>query len=337
VRVLFIGGTGLISSGCGPAALAAGHELWLMNRGRSPLESGVAPERILTADTTDEDAVRRAVGDRHFDVVVQFVAYRPAQIEIDARVFASTGQYVFISSASVYQKPPRTWHITESVPKANPFWSYARDKIACEEALRAAHAADGFPMTIVRPSLTYGPSQVPVVVGSWARPYTIIDRMRRNRPIIVPGDGTTIWTMTHHEDFATGLVGLFGQPGAIGEDFHITSDEVLTWNEIYRCVAEAAGVSASLLHVPSDAIVASDPAEEGNLFGDKAYCAVFDNAKLRRLVPGFTATTRFADGIRATVEWFDADPARRLIDDAANARWDDLAALYADALRRAAG
>jgi nucleoside-diphosphate-sugar epimerase len=334
---LFIGGTGLISTACSDATVAAGHELWLLNRGRSKLRTGVRPERVLTADANDELQLRGAVAERDFDVVVQWIGFEPHQVERDVRVFAEARQYVFISSASVYEKPPSHWMITESTPTVNPYWRYSQDKIACEQVLRRAHAGTGFPMTIVRPSLTYGPSQIPVAVGSWDKPYTIIDRMRRRASIIVPGDGTSIWTLTHNSDFAKGLIGLFGHPGAIGEDFHITSDEALTWNQIYEHVAEAAGVEANMLHVPSDGIVASDPEQEGSLWGDKAQSAVFDNSKLRRLVPGFKATVPFSAGIRETVAWFDEDPARQEIDHAANESWDRLAAVYEEALLRAAG
>lgn len=335
MRVLFIGGTGLISTACSAAAVSAGHELWLLNRGRSSLGPVVAPERTLTADATDEAQVRSAVDAMEFDVVVQWVGFHPSHVAQDVRVFADAGQYVFISSASAYEKPPSHWRITEQTPRVNPFWEYSREKIACEELLRAAHATTGFPATIVRPSLTYGPSQIPVVIGSWQKPFTIVDRMRRAARIIVPGDGTSIWTMTHNTDFAKGLVGLLGHPDAIGEDVHITSDESLTWNQIYALVGDAAGAAPDILYVPSDGIVASDPDQEGNLWGDKAYSAVFDNAKLRRLVPGYEATTRFADGIRESVAWFDSDPARQEIDHAANARWDRLAEVYELALRSA--
>jgi nucleoside-diphosphate-sugar epimerase len=332
MRILFIGGTGLISTACSSATVSAGHELWLLNRGRSLLPTAVAKDRVLTADATDEAQVRAALEGREFDVVVQWVGYLPGHVEQDVRIFAAAGQYVFISSASVYEKPPSHWLITEATPTVNPFWQYSLDKIACEEVLKRAQRESGFPATIVRPSLTYGPSQIPVVIGSWQKPYTIVDRMRRGATIIVPGDGTSIWTLTHNSDFAKGLVGLFGHPGAIGEDFHITSEESLTWNQIYALVGRAAGVEPNILHVPSDGIIASDAEEEGNLWGDKAYSTVFDNAKLRNLVPDFKATVPFSAGIQETVAWFDADPGRQEIDAAANERW-----VYGEALLRAAG
>jgi nucleoside-diphosphate-sugar epimerase len=334
MRVLFIGGTGLISSACSAAAVAAGHDLWLLNRGRSRLEVPVPPERTIVADARNEAEVRAAVGPRQWDVVVQWTAYVPSQVEQDLRVFSGARQYVFISTAATYEKPPSHWLITEATPQSNPYWDYGRQKIACEELLVEAGKRSGFPYTIVRPSLTYGPSQVPVVIGSWDKPYTIIDRVRRGAPIIVPGDGTSLWTITHNSDFAQGLLGLLGNPAAIAEAFHITSDEALTWNQIYSLVGAAAGAEPNVLHVPSDAIVAADPELLGTLFGDKIYSTVFDNSKLRSAVPGYRATVPFATGIAETVAWFDADPARQEIDAAANLVWDRLATVYQEALAR---
>jgi nucleoside-diphosphate-sugar epimerase len=336
VRILFIGGTGIISTACSSAALAAGHELWLLNRGLSRLPTAVPPERILRGDATDEQQVRSAVGNSEWDVVVQWVGYVPRQVRQDLEVFAgAVGQYIFISSASVYEKPPSHWKITESTPTVNPFWRYSRDKIACEAVLHDAWQRRGFPVTIVRPSHTYGPSQIPVAVGSWRQPFTIVDRMRRGKWVVVPGDGTSIWTVTHASDFAKGFTGLFGQRAALGEDFHITSDEALTWNQIYSLVAAAAGVEPRLLHVPTDAIVASDPGD-GSMWGDKSNCAVFDNSKLRGLVPGYQATVPFSEGIKQTVAWFDEDRTRQGVDEDANQRWDRLTRVYEEALLRAA-
>jgi nucleoside-diphosphate-sugar epimerase len=337
MQILFIGGTGLISTACAAAAVSAGHELWTLNRGRSALPNFAAPDHMLTADATREAEVAAAVKDIPWDVVVQWVGYTPRLVEQDIRVFQDVGQYVFISSASVYSKPPPHWIITEKTPKANPYWSYAREKIDCELVLQNAHSEAGFPMTIVRPSLTYGPSQIPVIIGSWDKPYTIVDRMRRGAKIIVPGDGTSIWTLTHNTDFAKGLIGLLGQPAALGEDFHITSDEALSWNQIYSLVGAAAGAEPDIIHVPSAGIIAADPAEEGSLWGDKAYSTVFDNSKLRQLVPGYLPTKTFAQGIQETVAWFDADASRQDIDQAANARWDRLAGVYEEAMAKAAG
>lgn len=337
MKLIFIGGTGLISSACVALAVRQGHEVWVLNRGRShalPLPPEV---RTLVADAGDPGAMAGAVAGHRFDAVLQFVAYTPDQVKRDIEAFAGCGQYVFISSASAYQKPPGHYLVTESgTPLDNPFWRYSRDKIECERELLAAYAQRNFPVTIVRPSFTYGPSQIPVAVGSWERPFTIVDRMRRGAAILVPGDGTSLWTLTHNTDFAAGLLGLLGNPAAIGEDVHITSDEVLTWNDIYAQLAAAAGTTATLLHVPTDALIAADPSYLGSLWGDKAHSVVFDNSKIRRLVPGFAARVPFAQGIGETVAWFDAVPARQAIDADANARWDRIGAIYTEALDQVA-
>ena len=327
MRVLFIGGTGVISSACTRLAVERGVELSLLNRGGHP-ERALGATTIV-ADLRDEAAVERALAGRRFDAVVDWIAFTPADVERDLRLFAErTDQFVFISSASAYQKPPRSWLIREDTPLANPFWDYARNKIACEERLLRAFREDGFPVTIVRPSLTYGDTQVPLAVNSWERPYTAIARMRQGRPLVVPGDGTSLWTITHNSDFAKGLVGLLGRPEAIGEVFNIMSDEVLTWDEIYRQVAAAAGVEARIVHIASDFIAACLPEMSGTLLGDKSVSAVFDTSKIKGLVPDFRATTPFAGGIRRTVAWFDADPARQQVDAAMDARWDRLVDAY---------
>jgi nucleoside-diphosphate-sugar epimerase len=330
--ILFIGGTGIISTACVTEALEAGHDVSVLNRGRSSLPSQVPDDRSFTADASNETEVREVLGNRRFDAVIQWTAYVPEQVELDLRLYADAGQYVFISSASAYEKPPTTWLITESTPLRNDFWQYSRDKIACEKVLQEAHQSIGFPMTIIRPSLTYGCSQIPLAIGSWAKPYTVVDRMRRGAKVLVPGDGTSIWTITHSSDLARGLIPLLGRAEAIGEDFHITSDEALTWNQIYSLVGKAAGVEPDILHVPSDGMVAADPDLLGTLWGDKINSSVFDNSKLRTLVPDFKAEVPFEEGIRETVEWFDAEPRRQEIDERANALWDRVAGVYSDAL-----
>jgi nucleoside-diphosphate-sugar epimerase len=336
VRLLFIGGTGIISTACVHHAVAQGHEVWILNRGRTQgagLPDGVSR---LVADAGDPAAVREATKGLSFDSIVQWVGFTPDHVARDVEVFADAAQYVFISSATVYRKPLSHHVITEDAPLGNPHWTYASNKVACEEVLRTARAERGFPVTIVRPSHTYGLTQIPVSVGSWPKPYTIVDRMRRGAPIVIAGDGTSLWTVTHNSDFAVGFVGLLGRPETIGEAYHITSDEVLTWNEIYAHVAAAAGVEMDVLHVPSDGLGAADPEVGASLWGDKAHCLVFDNSKIRALVPEFDPKVPFAEGIRDTVAWFDADPSRREIDDAHNAVVDRVAAVYAEALRRAA-
>jgi len=327
MRVLFIGGTGLISSACTRLAVERGVELCLLNRGGHP-ERALGATTIV-ADLRDEAAVDRALAGRRFDAVVDWIAFTPTDIERDLRLFADRAdQFVFISSASAYQKPLAGWLLREDTPLANPFWDYARNKIACEERLMRAFQEDGFPVTIIRPSLTYGDTQVPLAVNSWERPYTAIARMRRGKPLVVPGDGTSLWTITHNSDFAKGFVGLLGRPEAIGEVFNIMSDEVLTWDEIYRRVAAAAGVEARIVHIASDFIAACLREMSGTLLGDKSVSAVFDTSKITGLVPDFRSTTPFAEGIRRTVAWFDADPARQLVDAAMDARWDRLIDAY---------
>jgi nucleoside-diphosphate-sugar epimerase len=327
MKVLFVGGTGLISSACTRLAVERGVELFLLNRGSHPDRALGAT--LIVADLRDEAAVQQALAGHRFDAVVDWVAFTPDDIERDLRLYRDrTDQFVFISSASAYRKPLGDWLLREDSPLANPFWDYARNKIACEERLMRAFREDGFPVTIVRPSLTYGDTQVPLAVNSWERPFTAIARMRQGKPVIVPGDGTSLWTITHNSDFAKGFVGLLGRRQAVGQAFNIMSDEVLTWDEIYRQVAAAAGVEARIVHIASDFIAACLPEMRGTLLGDKAVSAVFDTTKIKRFVPDFQATTPFAEGIRRTVAWFDADPARQQVDAGMHARWDRLVAAY---------
>ena len=328
MRVLFIGGTGIISTACTQLAAQRGIHLTLATRGRRAalLPAGV---QTLTLDMDDGAGAAQALAGESFDVVVDWIAFTPAHIERDLNLFRGrTGQYVFISSASAYQKPSPHYLITESTPLANPFWQYARDKIACENRLMQAYREEDFPVTIVRPSLTYGETQIALAVNSWAKSYTAVDRMRQGKKVIVPGDGSSLWVITHNTDFAKGLVGLLGNPQAIGHAFHITTDEVNTWDRFYGIVGAAAGVEPQLVHIPSDFIGACLPDKLGGLIGDKAVSVVFDNSKIKRFVPAYSATVPFADGIRRTLAWFDADPARRQIDAEANARWDKLIAAY---------
>jgi nucleoside-diphosphate-sugar epimerase len=291
---------------------------------------------MLVADLHDGAATERALAGRRFDVVVDWIAFTPEDIERDLRLFGGrTDQFVFISSASAYQKPLHYWLISEETPLVNPFWDYSQNKIACEERLMRAYREDRFPVTIVRPSLTYGDTQAPLIVNSWERPFTAIARMRAGKELIVPGDGTSFWTITHNSDFAVGFVGLFGRREAIGEAFTITSDEVLTWDAIYRQTAAAAGVEVRIVHIASDFIAACMPDMTGTLLGDKSLSAVFDTSKIKRLVPDFATRTPYAEGIRRTVAWFDADPARQLVDAEMDARWDRLIASYEQGLAKA--
>jgi nucleoside-diphosphate-sugar epimerase len=326
MKILFLGGTGIISTACSRLAIARGFEVTLVNRAK---RDPIAGAKQIVADLADP-ASTAALGTQTWDAVVDFLAYDPATIERRVQLFRGrTGQYVFISSASAYQKPLTQPPITESTPLANPFWEYSRQKIACEERLTRFYRDEAFPMTVVRPSLTYGDIVVPLAVNSWQQSYTAVARLRAGQPLIVPGDGLTLWTITHNSDFAKGLVGLLGHPGAIGHAVHITSDEALTWNQIYQFTAEAAGVPAPrLVHIASDFICACLPEMTGSLLGDKSHCALFDNTKIKRLVPDYVATTRYRDGIAGTIKWFDADPRRQVVDAATSAKWDRLIAAY---------
>lgn len=321
MKIAMIGGTGIISSAVSDLLLARGHELYLVNRGTSvrPLPPGA---RSLRADIRDPEAARKAVGDHRFDVVVDWLSFVPSQVETALEIFGDrTDQYVFISSASAYRKPHAALPIVEANLLHNPFWEYSRNKIACEELLVRLFRTRGTPVTIVRPSHTYDKTLLPMD-GGW----TVVDRMLRGREVIVPGDGTSLWTLTHHSDFAKGFVGLLGHPLALGEVFHITGDEWLTWNEIFRAVAAAAGTEARVLHVPSDLIAREDPSWGAGLLGDKAHCTIFDNSKVKRLVPDFVCTVPFVRGIREVIDWYRADPVRQAVNPVFDGICDRLAA-----------
>lgn len=326
-RVLIIGGTGIISTACVHAAARQGAELTLLNRGRSA-DNGRRPApadaKVLYADVRDRDAVRQVIGTSTYDVVVNFLNFTPDHVLADINLFRGrVGQYVFISSASAYQTPPTHLPVTESTPLRNPYWKYSRDKIACEDLLVREYRDSGFPVTIVRPSHTYDPTMAPFD-GGW----TVVERMRRGQEVVVPGDGTSLWTLTHHEDFARAFVGLLGEARAIGEAFHITSDEAPTWNQIYTMMADAAGAEPRLVHVPSDAIAAHDVELGAGLLGDKANSMTFDNSKIRTLVPDWHARIPFAEGAREIVAWHDAEPSRRSVDARLDALFDTLTDRY---------
>jgi nucleoside-diphosphate-sugar epimerase len=309
MKVLFIGGTGIISSACSELAIRNGIDLYLLNRGQSP-RPAPAGAKLLQADIRLPETVRQAMGSLNFDAVVDWVAFTTDHVQNDIDLFQGrTRQYIFISSASAYQTPPRFLPVTESTPLHNPYWQYSRNKAACEETLLGAYRQDGFPMTIVRPSHTYDQTLLPCHGG-----YTNVARMRAGKPVVVHGDGTSLWTMTHHRDFAVGLVGLLGNPHAIGETFHITSDEWLSWNQIYEFVAQAAEAEARLVHVPSEVIAEFDTYWGDSLLGDKTHSMIFDNSKIRRLVPEFQPRIPFWQGAREIITWYDADPSRQTID-----------------------
>ena len=326
LRVLFIGGTGIISSACSRLAVERGIELFVLNRGRSAGRPLPPEATVLRGDARDPASVRDALGGRDFDAVVDWVAYTPGHVRADIAAFRGrAGQYVFISSASAYQTPPSRVPVTESTPLRNPYLQYSRDKIACEELLRAAYRDEGFPVTIVRPSHTYDKTNVPLH-GGW----TALARMRQGKPVIVHGDGTSLWTLTHHEDFARGFVPLLGHSRTLGESFQITSDDVLTWDQIARALAAALGVTARIVHVPSDVIAAADQEWGAGLLGDKANSMVFDNSKLRSVVPGWRATIPFERGAREIADWYLADPARQVVNERLDALMDKLAADFSE-------
>jgi nucleoside-diphosphate-sugar epimerase len=309
-------------------AAQRGMDVTLVTRGQRLPRQLPRSVKMMIADVNDPALGQKLEG-QTFDAVVDWIAYTPVDIERDLRLFRGrTRQFVFISSTSAYQRPPDNYLLTETTPLGNPFWEYARNKIACEERLMQAYRDEGFPVTIVRPSLTYGETSIPLVLNSWQKPYTAVDRMLRGQKMIVPGDGTSLWVVTHNTDFAKGLVGLLGQQKAVGEAFHITSDEVLTWDRLFQIVGAAAGVEPQLVHIPSDFIAACVPDKRGTLLGDKSVSVVFDNSKIKRFVPDYSANTTFAEGVRQTLAWFNADPARKQVDQQLSATMDKLIAAY---------
>jgi len=325
MKVLFIGGTGFISTSVSRMAIERGMELYLLNRGISSAEIPGAHQ--LTGDIHNPESMRNALKDLKFDVVVDWFAFTPEDIERDLAVFRGrTKQFVFISSASAYQKPVVNYIITESTPLKNPYWDYSRNKIACEDLLMKAYRDEDFPVTIVRPSYTYA-TYLPVAIGGFGG-YTLANRLLKGKPIIVHGDGTSLWVNTHAEDFAIGFLGLLGNEKAIGQAFHITSDEVLTWNQIYQTIADELGVEAKMIHIPTDFIIKEVPRITGDLIGDKSWSVVFDNSKIKSFVPEFQATIPFREGMRRALEWFAADKSRQRIDDHVNQEMDQIINAY---------
>jgi nucleoside-diphosphate-sugar epimerase len=313
MKVLFIGGTGIISSACSPYAISQGIELFLLNRGQS-LRGAPEGAKLLHGDIRDPQSVKDAIGDLKFDAVVDWIAFTPEHIEIDLDLFRGrTNQLVFISSASAYQSPPSTLPVVESTVLDNPYWGYSRNKIACEERLVRAYREEKYPITIVRPSHTYDKTLLPFEGG-----FTAFHRLLNNKPVVVHGDGTSLWVLTHHVDFARAFVPLLGNSHAIGEAYHITSDEWLTWNQIFDIVAEAAGVKAVKVHVASDAMVKLRPNLEGGLTGDKSNSMIFDNSKIKRLAGGWEAKIPFSQGAREIVEYYLADLSHGKFDES----WD---------------
>ncbi|MDP4094986.1 MAG: SDR family oxidoreductase [Bacillota bacterium] len=326
MKALFIGGTGIISTAISKLLTEKGWELYLLNRGNRSEELKNRKINFITCDINDEKKVQELIKDMNFDVVADFIAFVPEQLERDYRLFnRKTKQFIFISSASAYQKPLSDYRITEGTPLANPYWEYSRNKIACEDYLMKMYRENGFPVTIVRPSHTYDERSIPLGVHGSKGSWQVAKRMLEGKPVIIHGDGTSLWTMTHNSDFAKGFVGLMGNIHAIGEAVQITSDETVTWNQIYQIIADALGVKLNAVHVSSSFLAScSDMDLEGGLIGDKANSVVFDNSKLKRLVPEFIATTRLDQGIRQTVKYILEHPEYQVPDEEFDKWCDDV-------------
>ena len=309
MKVLFIGGTGIISTACTELCIERGIELYLLNRGKSARPIPVGAKSII-ADYRNPAEVKAAIGDMQFDSVVDWIAYVPEQVQSDIDFFKDhTKQYIFISSASAYQTPPKKLPVTELTPLDNPVWQYSRDKIACENLLKRVYKFDKFPATVVRPSHTYDKMSLP-----FQEHYTMIDRMRKGKKIIVHGDGTSLWVLTNSKDFAKGFVGLLDNEATIGEVFHITSDELLSWNQIIHYFADAIGVKPEIVPIPSEVIARYHKDWGDSLLGDKMHSMIFDNSKIKKFVPEYEATIPFSEGAKEIMNWYDADSTRQTID-----------------------
>lgn len=325
MKVLFIGGTGNISTSVSRLAVARGIELFHLNRGHNATSIEGIP--TLIADIKQPDQVKTILKDHYFDSIVNWIAFEEADIERDLQLFSGKcNQYIFISSASAYQKPQTHPIITESTPLANPYWRYSRNKIACEERLMRAYREEGFPMTIVRPSHTYD-QRIPISVGNWAS-YVVPKRMLEGRPVIVHGDGTSLWVLTHAEDFAKGFVGLLANPQTIGHTFQITSDFLLNWNQIYEQIGAALGVKPNIIHIPSEFIAEHDPDTGAGLLGDKMWSVIFDNSKIKQFVPDYVASIPFHLGIERSLKWYQTDPRRLEVSAEDEAFFDKLIAKF---------
>ncbi len=317
MKALFIGGTGTISMAISKLLVQQGWELYLLNRASRSSEFENVKVNFITCDINDEQKVQSLIKDLDFDVVADFIAFVPQQLERDYRLFKDkTRQFIFISSASAYQKPLSDYRINEGTPLVNPYWEYSRNKIECEDYLMKMYRENGFPVTIVRPSHTYDERSIPLGVHGSKGSWQVAKRMLEGKPVIIHGDGTSLWTMTHNSDFAKGFVGLMGNIHAIGEAVNITSDETVTWNQIYQTIADALGVELKVVHVSSSFLAACSNLDlQGSLIGDKANSVVFDNTKLKRLVPEFVATTRLDQGIRKTVQYILQHPEYQVLDE----------------------
>lgn len=324
MKVLFIGGTGNISTSVSRLCISKGIDLYLLNRGES--KADLPGANFIKGDINSPD-INEKLREHNWDAVVNWIVFHEKEIERDFRLFNNkTKQYIFISSASIYQKPLTYPVITESTPLANPFWQYSRDKIACEEKLNKFYRESQFPITIVRPSHTYD-TIIPLSIGG-GNEYTVIDRIRKGKKIIVHGDGTSLWTVTHSEDFAKGFTGLLGNQQAIGHAFHITSDEILTWNQIHEIIADSVGKPANIVHIASEYLAEMDNELTGSLIGDKTHSVIFDNTKIKKFVPSFLATIPFSEGIKKTIKWFESDPSRMIIRQETNDFIDNVITQY---------
>ena len=338
-KALFIGGTGTISSAITEKIAREGEwELYLLNRGSRAGEVPVGVRTII-ADINDEDDVAKKLDGMTWDCVCDFIGFVPAHVERDWRLFhGKTKQYMYISSASAYQKPLASPFINEGTSLSNPYWEYSRNKIACEEFLMKKYREEGYPVTIIRPSHTYGNRSVPLGVHGSKGSWQVLKRMLEGKPVIIQGDGTSLWTLTHNTDFAKGFVGLMGNPHAIGTSFQLTSDEILTWNQIYQTIADVLGVGLKACHVSSEWLAsAGDFDFEGSLTGDKSCCVIFDNSKLKRAVPGFQATTRFEQGVRQTIEYVLSHPECQVPDPEFDDWCDRVIAAQEEAVRKVRG
>jgi nucleoside-diphosphate-sugar epimerase len=310
MKVLFIGGTGCISAACVDRAIQKGMEVFLLNRGESKKNN---PKEVthIQCDMNDRKKMAELLKGHHFDTVVNWIAFTPDTIQQDIELFAgNTNQYIFISSASVYQKPPTHYLVTESTPAHNPYWEYSQNKIACEELLFKAYKEEDFPMTIVRPSHTYDETRIPSTFSG----YTLVDRILNDKKVIVHDRGESLWTLTHNSDFAKGFAGLMGNIQTLGHAFHITSDEVMTWNQIIKTIAQQLGKEPQIIYIPSDFIASISAKVGAGLLGDKSFSMVFDNSKIKRFVPEFKATVSFSEGIRKTLKWYDEHPEEKKVD-----------------------
>lgn len=325
MKVLFIGGTGNISTSCTRRAIEKGIEVYHFNRGKRST-SAQAGITTIHGDVKNRAEMKRLLGGIHFDVVVNWIAFTPEEIEADLELFRGrVGQYLFISSASIYHKPPTHWVITESTPTYNPFWPYSQNKIACERRLMRAYEEEHFPMVVIRPSHTYSDGWLPNVFG---QDYTVAKRMIEGKPIVVHGDGQSLWTLTHSDDFAVAFVGLLGNPRATGDTFQITSEEALTWDQIHQAIGAAFGVIPSIVHIPSEIIAREVPELGPGLLGDKMYSVVFDNTKIKRFVPEYHASITVAEGMRRSAQWYERHPESKVADPRVEAQIDGLLARW---------